>query len=99
VLIEINAVEVNAPQTHHDGDQEPAAPRGMKDAAMAYKIIASLCTSCGACELECPNTAISMGSFVYAIDPKKCTECKGFYDQPQCASVCPVPETCVPAGV
>ena len=66
---------------------------------MAYQIIASLCTSCGACELECPNTAISMGSFVYQIDPAKCTESKGFHDQPRCASVCPVPDTCVPAGV
>jgi ferredoxin len=67
------------------------------DEIMAYQIIASLCTSCGACELDCPNSAISMGSFVYVIDPNKCTECKGFHDQPQCASVCPVPDTCVPA--
>ncbi|HEY1931497.1 MAG TPA: 4Fe-4S dicluster domain-containing protein [Acetobacteraceae bacterium] len=64
---------------------------------MAYQIIAALCTSCGACELDCPNAAISMGSFVYTIDPAKCTECKGFHDAPQCASVCPVPNTCVPA--
>jgi ferredoxin len=64
---------------------------------MAYQIIATLCTSCGACELDCPNEAISMGSFVYKIDPNKCTECQGFHDSPQCASVCPVPETCVPA--
>ena len=64
---------------------------------MAYQIIASLCTSCGACELECPNSAISIGRFTYVIDPNKCTECKGFHDEPQCAKVCPVPETCVPA--
>ncbi len=64
---------------------------------MAYQIIAALCTSCGACELDCPNAAISMGSFVYKIDPTKCTECKGFHDAPQCASVCPVANTCVPA--
>ncbi len=25
----------------------------------------------------------------------KCTECKGFHDEPQCASVCPV-DCCVP---
>ncbi|MCC6722694.1 MAG: 4Fe-4S dicluster domain-containing protein [Bacteroidia bacterium] len=27
---------------------------------------------------------------VYFIVPDKCTECKGFHDEPQCASVCPV---------
>ncbi|ADM89963.1 3Fe-4S ferredoxin:4Fe-4S ferredoxin, iron-sulfur binding domain protein [Candidatus Karelsulcia muelleri CARI] len=26
----------------------------------------------------------------YFIVPEKCTECLGFYDEPQCASVCPV---------
>ncbi|MGO9772359.1 MAG: 4Fe-4S binding protein [Roseiarcus sp.] len=63
---------------------------------MAYQIIADLCTSCGACELDCPNEAISMGSLVYVIDPDKCTECKGFHDEPQCVSLCPVLGCCVP---
>jgi ferredoxin len=27
--------------------------------------------------------------------PDKCTECKGFHDEPQCAAVCPV-DCCVP---
>ena len=27
----------------------------------------------------------------------KCTECKGFHDEPQCASVCPV-DCCIPDG-
>ena len=31
----------------------------------------------------------------YFIVPSKCTECKGFHDEPQCASVCPV-DCCVP---
>ena len=31
----------------------------------------------------------------YYIVPEKCTECKGFHDEPQCASVCPV-DCCVP---
>lgn len=31
----------------------------------------------------------------YFIVPGKCTECKGFHDEPQCASVCPV-DCCVP---
>ena len=31
----------------------------------------------------------------YFIVTDKCTECKGFHDEPQCASVCPV-DACVP---
>ena len=29
------------------------------------------------------------GDYYYVV-PGKCTECKGFYDQPQCVAVCPV---------
>ncbi|MCG7858344.1 4Fe-4S dicluster domain-containing protein [Flavihumibacter sediminis] len=31
----------------------------------------------------------------YYIVPNKCTECQGFHEEPQCASVCPV-DCCVP---
>ncbi len=31
---------------------------------------------------------------VYFIAPDKCTECKGFHEEPQCAAVCPV-DCCV----
>ncbi len=31
---------------------------------------------------------------LYYIVPDKCTECKGFHDEPQCAAVCPV-DCCV----
>jgi ferredoxin len=84
-------------------------------------IITSECINCGACEPECPNTAIYEGGarwslagkdygegdkapseaegffshdFFYIV-PDKCTECKGFHDEPQCAAVCPV-DCCVP---
>ena len=30
----------------------------------------------------------------YYISPDKCTECKGFHEEPQCAAVCPV-DCCV----
>ena len=87
-------------------------------------IITDECINCGACEPECPNTAIYEGADdwrykdgtklkgkvilpdgteidaeapqtpisdeVYYIVPGKCTECKGFHDEPQCAAVCPV---------
>ena len=79
------------------------------------------CINCGACEPECPNTAIYEAGvewelngttsgdgdaapsgatdfysdeFFYIV-PDKCTECKGFHDEPQCAAVCPV-DCCVP---
>ena len=92
-------------------------------------IITDECINCGACEPECPNTAIYEGALdwkygdgtslsgdvvlpngnavnaenlqepisdeVYFIVPEKCTECKGFHDEPQCAAVCPV-DCCVP---
>jgi len=48
------------------------------------------CINCGACEPECPNDAISEGDRVFVINPDLCTECVGYYDEPQCISVCPV---------
>lgn len=96
--------------------------------AMAI-IITDECINCGACEPECPNTAIYEGADdwrykdgtsltgkitlpdgttadaetpnepisddYYYIVPSKCTECKGFHEEPQCAAVCPV-DCCVP---
>ena len=64
---------------------------------MAYKIVKSQCTVCGACEFECPSAAISMKGDTYVINADKCTECKDSNDSPQCAEVCPVPGTCIPA--
>ena len=61
---------------------------------MAYKINED-CISCGACEPECPNSAISEGETVYIIDPAKCTECVGAHESSRCADVCPV-DSCVP---
>lgn len=36
-----------------------------------------------------------ISSEFYYIVPTKCTECKGFHDEPQCAAVCPV-DCCIP---
>ena len=94
-------------------------------------IITDECINCGACEPECPNTAIYEGAQdwkykegtnlkgnvilpngkkvnadtynepvsddIYFIVADKCTECKGFHDEPQCAAVCPV-DCCVHDG-
>ena len=48
------------------------------------------CICCNACESCCPNNAISEGEDIFVIDPNACTECVGFYDEPQCVEVCPV---------
>jgi ferredoxin len=56
------------------------------------------CVSCGACEDECPNTAISLGDGIFVIDPELCTECVGFYDAPSCQDACPV-DCCLPDPV
>jgi len=57
-------------------------------------MITSECINCDVCEPECPNEAISMGPEYYVIDPLKCTECVGHFDEPQCAQICPV--ECIP---
>lgn len=31
-----------------------------------------------------------MGSEIYEIDPDKCTECVGHYDDAQCVKACPI---------
>lgn len=53
-------------------------------------LINSKCINCDMCDPECPNQAIYMGDKIYQIDPDKCTECVGHYDQPTCVSVCPI---------
>lgn len=59
-------------------------------------MITSQCINCDVCEPECPNQAIYFGSEIYEIDPHKCTECVGHFDEPQCVQVCPV--ECIPVN-
>ncbi len=73
-------------------------------------IITEECINCGACESACPNTAIYPGGRpwemngrrypalqedIFYIAADKCSECVGFFDQEQCAAVCPV-DCCLP---
>ncbi|HTY56417.1 MAG TPA: hypothetical protein VMB26_14505 [Candidatus Binataceae bacterium] len=73
-------------------------------------LITEDCINCAACEPECVNGAIYEGGVAWEMDgeehaalsadtyyivPQKCSECMGFYDEEQCASVCPV-DCCVP---
>lgn len=57
-------------------------------------MITDECINCDVCEPECPNQAIYQGEEIYEIDPDRCTECVGHFDQPQCQIVCPV--DCIP---
>jgi ferredoxin len=53
-------------------------------------MITDACINCDVCEPECPNDAIYQGVEIFEIDAKRCTECVGHYEQPQCVEVCPV---------
>ena len=53
-------------------------------------IITDECIACDACREECPNDAIEEGDPIYIIDPDRCTECVGHYEEPSCVEVCPV---------
>ena len=57
-------------------------------------MITDECINCAVCEPECPNEAITEGDEIFEIDPSKCTECVGHFDEPQCRMVCPV--DCIP---
>jgi ferredoxin len=58
-------------------------------------MISEDCISCGACEDECPNDAISLGDDLFVIDPDLCSECVGIHDTQTCVEACPV-ECCIP---
>ena len=60
-------------------------------------MITDECINCDVCEPECPNDAIYMGAEIYEIDPHKCTECVGHFDEPQCVQVCPG-SRCIPVN-
>jgi ferredoxin len=50
---------------------------------MAHKIDTDTCINCGACESECPESAISEIDGNMVIDADKCIDCAA------CVDVCP----------
>ena len=56
------------------------------------------CINCAVCVPVCPNQGISECDGVFVIDEDACSECVGFFRQPQCAKVCPM-DSCVPNGI
>jgi len=61
---------------------------------MVYKITSD-CIYCGSCLTECPVEAIAEGPEIFVIDPEKCNECAGYFEEQQCAAVCGV-DACIP---
>lgn len=53
-------------------------------------LITDECINCDVCEPVCPNEAIYQGEEIYEIDPNKCTECVGHFEESQCTLFCPV---------
>lgn len=49
----------------------------------------------GGGEFDADESQEPISDDIYYIVPDKCTECKGFHEEPQCAAVCPV-DCCVP---
>ena len=70
-------------------------PVELSEVLMAL-LITDECINCDVCEPECPNQAIYLGPEIYEIDPNKCTECVGHFEEPQCVQVCPV--ACIPVN-
>ncbi len=59
-------------------------------------MITDACINCDVCEPACPNQAIFQGDDYYQIDPRRCTECVGHFDEQQCVVLCPV--DCIPVN-
>jgi ferredoxin len=58
-------------------------------------VIRDHCTSCAACEEECPPEAISAGDDAFVIDPARCDECAGVPGEPLCVIACPIDDCIV----
>jgi len=58
-------------------------------------IIDDTCITCDACQQNCPVNAIvndtnnPTGEKRYYVQPEKCVECVGHFEDPQCAAICP----------
>ena len=63
---------------------------------MALQIV-ERCVNCYACQMVCPTGAIrkTNDDRHFTIKQEKCTECVGGFDDPQCASICPIEEAIV----
>ena len=75
------------------GRAEPGSPArrlpGERTTIVALKIN-DRCVNCYACVDVCPTGSIVKARKHFVINPTTCTECVGSFDDPQCASICPI---------
>ncbi|MFC5284832.1 4Fe-4S dicluster domain-containing protein [Pedobacter alpinus] len=78
------------------GACEPECPNNaIYDAGQAWKFsegtnLKGIIDFGGGETLDADAAQAAISDEVYYIVSDKCTECKGFHDEPQCAAVCPV---------
>ena len=83
------------------GACEPECPNNaIYEGAMAWRMaegtaLTGLIVTESGLELDADAEQEPISEEFFYIVPDKCTECKGFHDEPQCALVCPV-DCCVP---
>lgn len=51
--------------------------------------LSGMFTKADGTEADADQKHAALSDEFFYIVPEKCTECKGFHDEPQCASVCP----------
>lgn len=79
------------PECPNNAIYEPAVDWRFSDGtALSGRIITP-----GGKEIDSDEDHEPINDEIYFIVPDKCTECKGFHDEPQCAAVCPV-DCCIP---
>ncbi len=78
------------------GACEPECPNNaIYDAAAAWKFsegtgLKGMIEFADGTSINAEEAHAAVSDEVYYIVSDKCTECKGFHDEPQCAAVCPV---------
>ncbi|MCA2018982.1 4Fe-4S dicluster domain-containing protein [Vibrio tritonius] len=63
--------------------------------------ITEKCVGCHACLIVCPNKAVYRDPDVtrqFRIHSRRCDECANHFDDPQCASICPIEEAIIDAA-
>ena len=62
---------------------------------MPMKIVQAECTSCGACEAECPTDSIAEKKGIYKVNAETCNLCEGEAKGPHCVAACPDGDNCI----
>ena len=83
------------------GACEPECPNGaIYEAGAEWRLsdktaLSGNVTNLSGASVNADAANAALNNDVYYIVADKCTECQGFHEEPQCASVCPV-DSCLP---